>query len=187
MNKSAKESEYDFLNLLSAPARRALENANIINLKKLSSYTESEILRLHGIGPTTLPILKNQLAKALLSFKENPKKMNDDIKEYISRFPSKTQKILNKIRKLILNTDKGIKESMSYGMPAYKYKNKPVMYYAAYEHHIGIYATPNAHTEFQEVLSVYKQGKGSVQFPIDEEIPFTLIEKMLKYNLNSYK
>jgi uncharacterized protein YdhG (YjbR/CyaY superfamily) len=109
------------------------------------------------------------------------------VEDYISKFPKKTQGILIKIRKLILETNKEIKESFSYGMPAYKFNNKPVIYFAAYEHHIGIYATPNAHEAFKKELSGYKQGKGSVQFPIDQEIPYALIEKMLKYNLENKK
>ena len=184
MVKPVKYPENDFLNLLSAPAKRALENSKITTLKKLSTYTEAEILKLHGIGPSAIPILKNCLKNAQLSFNNISTKDTDEIKEYISKFPKKTQNILNKIRKLILSTDKKIIESISYGMPAYKFKKKPVMYFAAYENHIGIYATPNAHEAFKKELSEYKQGKGSVQFPLEREIPYNLIEKMLKFNLS---
>lgn len=111
----------------------------------------------------------------------------NEVEVYISNFPNRTQSILNKIRELIISENKEIKESISYGMPAYKLYNKPVMYFAAYEHHIGIYATPNAHEAFKKELSGYKQGKGSVQFPLDQEIPYSLIEKMLKYNLKNKK
>ncbi len=186
MVKSAKSLDDNFLNSLPAPAKRALENYKITTLKKLTNYSESDILKLHGIGPSAIPILKNCLEKAGLSFNKLGKNNTDEIKEYISRFPKKTQSILNKIRKLILSADKNIIESISYGMPAYKFKKKPVMYFAAYENHIGIYATPNAHEEFKKELSEYKQGKGSVQFPLEREIPYGLIEKMLTYNLSKY-
>ena len=59
-----------FLSLLSAPARRALENKGITSLKKLSNYTEKEISILHGIGKTTLLILQNALESAGLKFKD---------------------------------------------------------------------------------------------------------------------
>lgn len=59
-----------FLSLLSAPARRALENASIKSLNKLSSYTEKDILSLHGMGPSTLPKLRAALKEAGLSFKK---------------------------------------------------------------------------------------------------------------------
>lgn len=53
-----KEKESFFIPKLSAPARRALENAGIDSLEKLATYTEKELLKLHGIGKTAIPILK---------------------------------------------------------------------------------------------------------------------------------
>ena len=60
----------DFLVLLAAPARRAFENEGIITLKKLSQYAEAELLKLHGMGKTSLPKLKAALAEKGLSFKK---------------------------------------------------------------------------------------------------------------------
>ncbi|HEX5655089.1 MAG TPA: hypothetical protein VFX58_18565 [Chitinophagaceae bacterium] len=59
-----------FLALLSAPARRALEQAGIKTLRKLSTYTETQVLAFHGIGPTTIPKLRAALAAAGLSFRK---------------------------------------------------------------------------------------------------------------------
>lgn len=60
--------EQEFLAVLSAPARRALENAGIKTLKQLASYTEKEILSLHGMGPSSIPKLKRVLKAAKLTF-----------------------------------------------------------------------------------------------------------------------
>ncbi|WP_413376548.1 RNA polymerase alpha subunit C-terminal domain-containing protein [Paenibacillus taichungensis] len=57
-----------FLSLLSAPARRALENQEITTLPLLSKYTEKEILKLHGIGPSAMPKLRQALEEEGLSF-----------------------------------------------------------------------------------------------------------------------
>ncbi|HPH84032.1 MAG TPA: RNA polymerase alpha subunit C-terminal domain-containing protein [Ferruginibacter sp.] len=57
-----------FLSLLSAPARRALEREKLVNLKSLSTITEKELLKLHGVGPASLPILRKALKEAGLSF-----------------------------------------------------------------------------------------------------------------------
>jgi len=59
-----------FLSLLSAPARRALENQGITSLQLLSQYSEKEILKLHGIGPSAMPKLRQALEEEGLSFKE---------------------------------------------------------------------------------------------------------------------
>jgi uncharacterized protein YdhG (YjbR/CyaY superfamily) len=72
---------------------------------------------------------------------------------------------------------------MSYGMPGYKLNKKPLVYFAGYKNHIGFYATPSGHSHFQEQLSRYKQGKGSVQFPLNEEMPYDLIEEMVRFRV----
>jgi len=59
-----------FLSKLSSPVRNALLQEGINTLHKLSQYTEKEILKLHGIGPASLPIMKNHLEKEGLSFKK---------------------------------------------------------------------------------------------------------------------
>lgn len=59
----------DFLSILGAPARRALENNGITTLEQLSKYTEKEILSLHGMGKSTIPKLQKLLSGNGLSFR----------------------------------------------------------------------------------------------------------------------
>ena len=103
------------------------------------------------------------------------------VDEYIHSFPAHTQDLLNKIRSIIKQTVPEAIESFNYGMPAYKLKSKPMVYFGAYPKHIGFYATPSGHIEFAEELSKYKQGKGSVQFPLDKPIPYDLIARITKF------
>ncbi len=56
-----KEKEEFFIPKLSAPARRALENAGIDSLEKLATYSEKELLKLHGIGKSAIPVLRGFL------------------------------------------------------------------------------------------------------------------------------
>jgi DNA-directed RNA polymerase alpha subunit len=53
----------EFLPMLVAPARRALANANITSLEQLSQYSEHELLKLHGFGKSSIPIVVDQLKK----------------------------------------------------------------------------------------------------------------------------
>jgi hypothetical protein len=64
-----KKTSDNFLELIAAPARRALENNNIHTLKKLSGYSEDVILKFHGMGPGSIPKLRDALKNAGLSFK----------------------------------------------------------------------------------------------------------------------
>lgn len=59
-----------FLSELVAPARRALIHQGITTLQKLAEYSEKEILKLHGMGPGSMPKLKKLLQEAGLSFKK---------------------------------------------------------------------------------------------------------------------
>jgi hypothetical protein len=59
-----------FLSLLSAPARRALEREGIITVTQLAHYCEQDILKLHGIGPSSMPKLRGALQAQGLTFKQ---------------------------------------------------------------------------------------------------------------------
>jgi len=107
------------------------------------------------------------------------------VEDYILEFPVEVQQSLNRIRTIIQENVPEAMESISYGMPAYKLKGKPLIYFAAYKKHIGVYATPSGHEAFKSELSNYKQGKGSVQFPLEQEIPFDLIENIVLHNQHS--
>ncbi|MFZ4057011.1 MAG: iron chaperone [Ferruginibacter sp.] len=104
---------------------------------------------------------------------------------YIKDFPPHIQSMLNDVRTTIRNNAPDAVELISYGMPAYKLKGKPLVYFAGYKNHIGFYATPQAHEQFATALSKYKQGKGSVQFPIDKPMPLALIKKMVVFKVKN--
>ncbi len=105
------------------------------------------------------------------------------VEEYIATFPLETQDILHQIRKTIRLAAPDSKETISYGMPAYKLQGKPLVFFAAYKKHIGFYATPTGHEAFAKELSVYKQGKGSVQFPLDKPMPLDLIKRITEFRV----
>ena len=65
-----KKPNSGFLSLLSAPARRALEHNEVTTLRRLSEFSEKEILKLHGIGPASLPTLKSCLKAEGLTFRK---------------------------------------------------------------------------------------------------------------------
>ncbi len=107
----------------------------------------------------------------------------NDIEKYIGQFPEEVQAVLRKLRELIKTCAPTAEEKMAYGMPGYKTHGKPLVYFAGYQRHVGLYATPSGHAEFREALSSYKQGKGSVQFPLDRPIPYELIERIIKFRV----
>jgi len=107
----------------------------------------------------------------------------NEVDAYIGRFEGEVRDILLRIRALILEEAPDAEESVSYGMPAYKSFSRPLVYFAAYRGHIGFYATPSGHEAFEEKLSAYQQGRGSVQFPLKGEIPYDLIREITAFRV----
>lgn len=105
------------------------------------------------------------------------------IDEYIEAFPPNVQNILEKMRETIKKAAPEATEAISYQMPAFKLNGKNLVFFAAFKKHIGFYSIPTGIEAFNEELSQYKQGKGSVQFPIDKPIPYDLVEKIVKYRI----
>lgn len=107
------------------------------------------------------------------------------VDDYINTFPLEVQQMMEQVRITIKQNAPEVEESFSYGMPAYKTNGKPLVYFAGYKKHIGFYATPNGHEAFKNELSKYKQGKGSVQFPLTEPMPLELIARIVKFRVES--
>lgn len=107
----------------------------------------------------------------------------ETIDEYIKTFPKDVQVVLEKMRKTILKAAPGAVEVISYGMPAFKYNKKNLVYFAAWKSHIGFYAMPSGNVAFKKELSVYQNAKGSVKFPLDQPIPYDLVEKIVKFRV----
>lgn len=104
-----------------------------------------------------------------------------DFETYVATFPGEVQQRLRKAREVILKAAPEAVEHISYGMPAFKVQGRPLVYIAGYKSHIGFYAIPNTHEKFSEELSGYKQGKGSVQFPLSQPLPVGLIRRMVLF------
>ena len=102
--------------------------------------------------------------------------------EYIAGFPADIQEKLEKIRKTIKKAAPEAEETIKYAMPTFMLKGN-LVYFAAFKHHIGFYAMPSGHVEFQDELSKYEGAKGSVQFPLDQPIPYSLITKIVKFRV----
>jgi uncharacterized protein YdhG (YjbR/CyaY superfamily) len=104
------------------------------------------------------------------------------IDEYIADFPPDVQDILQKIRATIRKAAPEAQEKISYQMPTFTlYGN--LVHFAAFKNHIGFYPIPSGIEAFKEDLSPYKQGKGSVQFPLDQPIPYDLIARITAFRV----
>ena len=110
------------------------------------------------------------------------KKPPQNVDEYISCFPKDVQAKLEKLRATIREAAPEAEEKISYQMPTFALEGN-LVHFAAYKKHIGFYPTPSGIKKFKEKLSAYKGAKGSVQFPLDEPIPYELVRKIVAYRV----
>lgn len=106
---------------------------------------------------------------------------HSEVDTYLDQFTGELRVRLDVIRELIRSEAPDAQESLAYGLVGYKLNGKPLVYFGGFAHHIGFYATPNGHEAFAEDFSRYKQGKGSVQFPLDQPLPIDLVRRVVQY------
>lgn len=104
------------------------------------------------------------------------------IDEYIAAFPADVQEILQKVRETIKTAAPQATEAISYGMPTFKLEGN-LVHFGAFKTHLGFYPIPSGLEQFQEELARYKAGKGSVQFPFNQPIPYELITKIVNFRV----
>jgi len=104
------------------------------------------------------------------------------IDEYIAAFPADVQDILQKVRETIKTAAPQATEAISYGMPTFKLEGN-LVHFGAFKTHLGFYPIPSGLEQFKEELAQYKGGKGSVQFPFDQPMPYALITKIVEFRV----
>ena len=104
------------------------------------------------------------------------------VDDYIAEQPVEIWEKLNELRQVIKRAAPKADEAISYGMPAYKFYGV-LVYFGAYQNHIGFYPTGSGISAFKKELSGYEGSKGTVRFPIDKPLPLTLIKKIVRFRL----
>jgi uncharacterized protein YdhG (YjbR/CyaY superfamily) len=105
------------------------------------------------------------------------------IDNYIAGFPKETQELLEQIRVTIRKAAPEAEEVISYQMAAFRH-HRILVYFAGFKNHIGFYPGASGVEAFKKELSVYKSGKGSIQFPLNKPIPSELITRIVKFRVN---
>jgi uncharacterized protein YdhG (YjbR/CyaY superfamily) len=110
------------------------------------------------------------------------KQVPGSVEEYIAGFPDNIRVILNQLRDTVRNAAPEAEEVISYQMPAYK-QNGIVVYFAAFKSHISFFPTASGIEAFRKELSAFRCSKGTVQFPIDNQLPIDLITAIVRYRV----
>ncbi len=105
-----------------------------------------------------------------------------NIDDYIAPFPKEVRVILRRIRATIRKAAPQAKEKISYQIPTFTLEGN-LVHFAAFAKHIGFFPTSTGISRFRRELSRYKGGRGSVQFPLDQPIPYQLITRIVRFRV----
>jgi uncharacterized protein YdhG (YjbR/CyaY superfamily) len=105
------------------------------------------------------------------------------IDEYITEFPAETQVVLREMRALIRASAPDATETISYAIPTFDLNGRHLVHFAGYERHIGFYPIPSGIEAFKDEFKPYKQGKGSIQFPLGQPLPKDLIRRVVEFRV----
>jgi uncharacterized protein YdhG (YjbR/CyaY superfamily) len=102
--------------------------------------------------------------------------------EYVASFPPDIQAVLKRIRSTIRNAAPEAEEIISYRMPAFRL-NGILVYFAAFKKHIGLYPPIRGDAKLEKAIAPYAGEKGNLRFPLDQPIPYDLIERIVKFRV----
>ena len=103
------------------------------------------------------------------------------IDKYIESFPVEVQDVMRKLRDVIHTAAPNLEEQISYNMPTFNLDGKYLVYFAGWKKHIAFYGAPRNHPDFDEDLTPYESGAGTLQFPLNQPIPYDLVTKIVKF------
>lgn len=102
------------------------------------------------------------------------------VDEYLEGVPEPARSTLNKIRAAIRSAvPTEATETISYRIPAFKYK-RVLVWFAAFSNHCSLFPTASVIEEFKDELKGYTLSKGTIQFPTDKPLPAALVKKLVK-------
>ncbi len=87
------------------------------------------------------------------------------------------------MRELIRASAPDATETISYSMPTFDLNGRHLVHFAGYARHIGFYPIPTGIEAFKDDFKPYKQGRGSVQFPLSHPLPADLIRRVVEFRV----
>ena len=104
-----------------------------------------------------------------------------DVDEFLANLPDDVRVTLEQLRETIRRAAPDAEERIGYGVPAFYYKRRPLVSYAAGKNHCAFYLqSPAVMEAHQAELAGYDTAKGTVRFQADSPLPATLVETLVK-------
>lgn len=105
------------------------------------------------------------------------------VEEYLSALDPARRTELERIRALVRQLVPETEETLSYGMPTLKYKNRALVYFTASKKHMSFYPSSWAIEELRDQLKDYKTTQHAIQFTLDTPLPSRLVEDLVRVHV----
>ena len=103
-----------------------------------------------------------------------------DVDSFLAALPAEVRATLEKLRQTIKAAVPDAVESIGYGVPAFKYKGRPLVSFGAGKNHCAFYVqSPAVMEAFATELKGYDTSKGTVRFAADQPLPDELVQKLI--------
>lgn len=104
-----------------------------------------------------------------------------EIDAILAGLPKDKRDTLQVLRKTIRAAAPKAQEALSYGIPAFKYKDRPLVSYNAAKAHCSFYVmSPAVITAHKKDLAKYDTDTGTIRFPVGGKLPAGLVKKLVK-------
>ncbi len=102
------------------------------------------------------------------------------VDDYVDSFADETRDALNEVRDIIRTAMPQAEERVSYGMACYRVDGKPLLYFAGWKKHLGLYPVPRGDATFEREIAPFRRARETVGFPLREPMPLDLVDRIAR-------
>lgn len=119
------------------------------------------------------------------NYEKDPLMIHMEIDDYLKNVSPEHKAELERVRKIVKTVVPDAEETISYGIPAFKYNGQPLLYFAAFKNHMSLFPTSGPTEALKDKLKDFVVSKGTIQFTVEKPIPDTLIKEILLNRLGN--
>ena len=110
-----------------------------------------------------------------------------EVDAYVQTLPEWTATVLTELRAHLHALLPEGEERISYGVPTIDLDGRHVVHFAGFKKHVSIYPVTDPDPALEAVLTPYRGGRGTVKFPLDQPLPYDVIDPLVAFLLARHR